>query len=105
MIVSSVGANPDARATTLSAFTCVQRACGRRGPGERARLDRRTAGRTHNDAGTDRFTLGDSVSRGRVPRDDVAAVLAAALDSPNTIGKTEKLVGGDTPITEAVTAI
>jgi hypothetical protein len=32
-------------------------------------------------------------------------VLAAVLDSPNTIGKTVELVGGDTPVAEAVAAI
>ena len=37
--------------------------------------------------------------------DDVAAVLVAVLDSPNTIGRTVDLIGGDTPVAEAVKAI
>jgi uncharacterized protein YbjT (DUF2867 family) len=40
--------------------------------------------------------------RGPVPRDDVAAVLAACLTRPSTIGVTFELFAGDTPITEAL---
>ena len=46
-----------------------------------------------------------SLPRGQVTRDDVAAVLAAVLDSPHTIGRTFDLIGGDTPIAEAVEAL
>jgi uncharacterized protein YbjT (DUF2867 family) len=41
-------------------------------------------------------------NRGPVPRDDVAAVLAACLTTPATIGQTFELFGGDTPIAEAL---
>jgi uncharacterized protein YbjT (DUF2867 family) len=106
LIVSSMGANPDARGDDT--FSVYLRAKGRADDAVReSGLDWtvvRPGGLT-NDAGTGRVTLGDRVSRGRVTRDDVAAVLAAALDSPNTIGKTADLVGGDTPIAGAVTAI
>jgi uncharacterized protein YbjT (DUF2867 family) len=40
--------------------------------------------------------------RGPVPRDDVAAVLAACLITPATIGQTFELFAGDTPIAEAL---
>jgi uncharacterized protein YbjT (DUF2867 family) len=40
--------------------------------------------------------------RGPVPRDDVAAVLAACLTTPSTIGVTFELFAGDTPIAEAL---
>ena len=43
--------------------------------------------------------------RGPVPRDDVAAVLAAVLVTPATIGRTFELFGGDTPIAEALAAL
>jgi uncharacterized protein YbjT (DUF2867 family) len=43
-------------------------------------------------------------SRGEVPRDDVAAVLAAILAEPGAAGRTMELIGGDTPIEEAVKA-
>ena len=40
--------------------------------------------------------------RGPVPRDYVAAVLAACLTTPSTIGVTFELFAGDTPIAEAL---
>jgi uncharacterized protein YbjT (DUF2867 family) len=40
--------------------------------------------------------------RGPIPRDDVAATLAACLDEPATIGKTFELFAGDTPIAQAL---
>jgi uncharacterized protein YbjT (DUF2867 family) len=40
--------------------------------------------------------------RGPIPRDDVAAVLAACLTMPSTIGVTFELFAGDTPIAEAL---
>jgi hypothetical protein len=43
------------------------------------------------------------VQRGSVPRDDVAAVLLALLDA-GTDGAVLELVGGETPIDEAVAA-
>ncbi|WP_460524747.1 NAD(P)H-binding protein [Flindersiella endophytica] len=55
-----------------------------------------------DDPGTGRVTLAASVAPGQVPRDDVATVLAALLDTPSTSRKILELVGGDTPITEAI---
>lgn len=55
-----------------------------------------------DEPGTGRVTLAPSVSRGSVPRDDVAAVLLALLDRPGDDGAVLELVGGDTPIAEAV---
>jgi uncharacterized protein YbjT (DUF2867 family) len=43
--------------------------------------------------------------RGSIPRDDVAAVLVAVLDAPNTIGTTFEVLSGSTPIDEAVQAL
>jgi uncharacterized protein YbjT (DUF2867 family) len=42
------------------------------------------------------------VPRGRVPRADVAAVIAALLDNPGTRHQTLELVGGETPVAAAV---
>jgi uncharacterized protein YbjT (DUF2867 family) len=58
-----------------------------------------------NDPGTGHVSLGENLPRGQVPRDDVAAVLAVVINSPNTIGRTMDLTGGDTPIAEAVQGI
>ena len=106
VIVSSMGANPDASGNDT--FSVYLRAKGRADEAVRSSgLDAtvvRPGGLT-NDPGTGRVSLGESVRRGQVSRDDVAAVLAAVLDSPNTIGKTVDLIGGNTPVAEAVAAI
>ncbi|TFV65808.1 UNVERIFIED_ORG: NAD-dependent epimerase/dehydratase family protein [Bacillus sp. AZ43] len=54
-----------------------------------------------DDPGTGLVTLRRSVDRGSVPRDDVAAVLAALLDV-EADGVVAELVAGSTPIAEAV---
>jgi uncharacterized protein YbjT (DUF2867 family) len=59
-------------------------------------------GRLTDDPGAGRVRLAEKVPRGPVSRDDVAAVLVALLDTPATAGLTLELVGGDTPIDEAV---
>jgi uncharacterized protein YbjT (DUF2867 family) len=59
-----------------------------------------------NDPGTGRVRLGPPpVPGGAVTRDDVAAVLVALLDRPDSRGLTLELVGGDTPVEEAVAAV
>jgi nucleoside-diphosphate-sugar epimerase len=106
VIVSSTGANSEELGDDT--FSVYLRAKGRADDAVRASgLDAtvvRPGGLT-NDAGTGRVRLAASVLRGQVSRDDVAAVLVAVLDSPNTIGRTVDLIGGDTPVAEAVAAI
>jgi uncharacterized protein YbjT (DUF2867 family) len=62
-------------------------------------------GRLTDDAGTGLVEVGMSLERGAVTRDDVAAVLAACLDEPRTMGKTFELMQGETPIAEALAAL
>jgi len=106
VIVSSMGANPNA--TGDDTFSAYLRAKGRADDAVRASgLDAtvvRPGGLT-DEPGTGRVRLGESLSRGQVARDDVAAVLVAVLDSPSTIGRTADLIGGDTSIAEAVAAL
>jgi nucleoside-diphosphate-sugar epimerase len=61
-------------------------------------------GRLTDDPGTGRVNLAHSVPFGNVPRDDVAAVLAEILSARVTGGVLE-LVGGDTPVADAVGAV
>jgi nucleoside-diphosphate-sugar epimerase len=59
-----------------------------------------------NARGTGRVTVSADMSlRGQVPREDVARVVAATLGDPGTIGKTFVVVGGETPVDEAVGAL
>jgi uncharacterized protein YbjT (DUF2867 family) len=106
VIVSSMGADPDAPGDDT--FGVYLRAKGRADDAVRASgLDAtvvRPGGLT-NEPGTGLVNLGENLPSGQVPRDDVAAVLAAVLDSPNTIGRTVDLIAGATPVAEAVQAI
>jgi uncharacterized protein YbjT (DUF2867 family) len=52
--------------------------------------------------GTGTIEAGDGLTAGEVPRADVAAVVAAALDDPSTIGRTIRFNTGPSPITEAL---
>jgi len=56
-------------------------------------------------SGTGEVRLAERTERGSVPREDVAAVLLALLDTPATSGLSLDLVSGDTPIAEAVAAV
>jgi uncharacterized protein YbjT (DUF2867 family) len=106
VIVSSMGANPDASGDDT--FSVYLRAKGQADVELAASgLDYtivRPGGLT-DEPGTGRVNLGQGVGRGEIPRDDVAAVLAAVLPAPDAIGKTFELVSGDTPIDEAVASI
>jgi uncharacterized protein YbjT (DUF2867 family) len=59
-----------------------------------------------DEPGTGRVEVAESLGRGgRVPRDDVAAVLVATLQLDTTIGRTFELLEGDTPIDEALRSL
>jgi uncharacterized protein YbjT (DUF2867 family) len=57
-----------------------------------------------DDPGTGKVNLAEHVGGGVVTRDDVAAVLVALLDRPETAGHVYELVGGETPVDEALGA-
>jgi nucleoside-diphosphate-sugar epimerase len=106
LIVSSRGADPEATGSD-PVFTAYRRAKGAADEAIRARtagLDwtvLRPGGLT-DAPGTGRVDLAPSTDRGSVPRDDVAAVLMALLDTPATAGLTLELISGDITVEEAV---
>jgi len=57
------------------------------------------------DEGTGRITLGDSVPRGSIAREDVARLIALTLHEPASAGHQWEVVSGDTPIEDAVRAL
>ena len=59
-------------------------------------------GRLTDDAPTGAVALGEDVPRGEVTRADVAAVLLAVLEDDRTVGRQWNLVGGHTPVRQAV---
>ncbi|HVV09172.1 NAD(P)H-binding protein [Amycolatopsis sp.] len=59
-------------------------------------------GRLTDDAATGEVHIADSVDYGEIPRADVAAVIIALLEEQRSVRRTLELVGGNTPIDEAV---
>ncbi|MBK5937418.1 SDR family oxidoreductase [Halorhodospira halophila] len=59
-------------------------------------------GRLLNERARGRVTLGEGLPYGEIPRDDVAALLAALLDAGVTSRRTLDAVSGETAVREAV---
>lgn len=55
-----------------------------------------------DDPGTGTITIGTDIASGPVTRDDVAATIAAVLETPATSGLTLDLRGGGSPIPQAL---
>ena len=105
VMVSSMAADPNAEG---DGFAVYLRAKGRADADlEASGLDHTIVrpGRLTDDPGTGAVELGGSVERGEIPRDDVAAVLARCLAEPGSIGKTFEVVGGETPVDEALRSL
>ncbi len=65
-------------------------------------------GRLTNDPGTGKVSLASRLKPGgsnSIPRDDVAAVMAACLDRPSTHRASFDILEGDTPIDEALATV
>src|SRR4051812_45116703 len=107
LMVSSIGADdPSAAGEQMSAYLEAKAEADRRLAESELDWTIVRPGRLTNDPGTGRVTISADMSlRGAVPREDVARVLAASLGEPNTIRKTFVVVGGETPVDEAVAAI
>ena len=58
-----------------------------------------------DDPGSGLVAIAESLPGGEVSRDDVAAVLSETLVAENTIGRAFDLVGGETPVAEAVAGL
>lgn len=59
-----------------------------------------------DDAGTDLVSVNAELTgRGLTSRENLASVLVACLDSDNSIGKSFSLLDGDTPLTQAMSAL
>ncbi|MBB5121506.1 NAD-dependent dehydratase [Streptomyces eurocidicus] len=109
VVVSSMGADREPPEGTDPVFAAYLRAKGAADADVRSRagLDWTILrpGRLTDGPGTGLVRLAESTGRGDVTRDDVAAVLAALLAEPGTAGRTLELIGGDTPVAEAVKSL
>ncbi len=60
-------------------------------------------GRLTDDPGIGTVAVAESLGRyGEIPREDVAAAIAAILEADNTFGKTVEILSGDTPVQQAI---
>jgi len=106
VIISSIGAgNPEQASEQMRPYQQAKAEADRALAASGLDFTIVRPGRLTDDPGTGRVRIADSVDYGEVPRDDVAATVATLLLAPNTVGKTFELVGGDTPIEEAVRAL
>ena len=62
-------------------------------------------GRLTDDPAAGKVAAGTDTGYGSIPRADVAAVLVAVLDAPQTAGLTFDVISGDTSITDAVAGL
>jgi nucleoside-diphosphate-sugar epimerase len=106
VIVSSIGADPDAPGDDV--FSVYLRAKGK------ADADLQASGLAYtivrpgplsDDPGTGRVAVGEEVERRAITRDDTAALLAGVLHEPRLAGVTFVAVGGDVPIEEALASL
>jgi uncharacterized protein YbjT (DUF2867 family) len=109
VMISSMGADaeaPDEAGDPV--FVAYLRAKGAADDAVRARttLDWTVVrpGMLTDDPGTGTVTIAESTGHERIPRADVAAVLVAVLDTPETAGVTFELISGDVAIADAVAA-
>ena len=106
VIVSSIGAgNPEAASEQMRPYIEAKAEADHALAASGLEFTIVRPARLTDKPGTGRVRIGPDVEYGEVTRDDVAATLAEVLEAPNTIGKTFELVGGDTPIDEAVRAV
>jgi uncharacterized protein YbjT (DUF2867 family) len=107
VMISGIGADANAPHTRDEVFTAYLRAKGAADDNVRARGALNTTivrpGHLTDEPGTGRVRIADRTLRGSIPREDVAAVLLAVLDTPSTAGQTFEVVSGETPIAEALT--
>jgi uncharacterized protein YbjT (DUF2867 family) len=106
VMVSAIGADPDAEGEDT--FAVYLRAKGR------ADAELMASGLAYaivrpafltDDPGTGRVRIAPSVGDGRIPRDDVAAVLAAVIGEPALTAVVFEVASGDVPVEEAVAAL
>jgi uncharacterized protein YbjT (DUF2867 family) len=104
VIVSSIGAgNPEDASEQMSAYQQAKHDADVAVAESGLRYTIVRPGRLTDDPGTGRVST--DAGYGEIPREDVAATLLAALDDEGSVGKTFELVGGDTPIEEALEAL
>jgi uncharacterized protein YbjT (DUF2867 family) len=105
VIVSSVGAeSPPAGDDTFSVYLRAKAEADRALTESDRDWTVVRPGMLQDTPGDDRVRIQTDPIRAEVSRDDVAAVLAAVLGEPRSVGRILYVVGGDEPIDEALAA-
>ena len=108
ILVSSMGAGeepPEDASEAFAAYLRAKTASERYLAGHELDWTILRPGRLTDEPGTGRVRLDTEAPPGSVPRDDVAAVIAALLHEPLSSGLILELVSGDVPIEAAVAAV
>jgi uncharacterized protein YbjT (DUF2867 family) len=106
VMISSIGADPSAKGADT--FSVYLRAKGRadtelQSSGLGYTIVRPTS--LTDDPGTSRVQIAEHVEETSISRDDVAAVLAAVLHIPTTIGKIFEVTAGNVPVEQAIASL
>lgn len=107
VMVSAMGADPDIPVDPdEDVFVTYLRAKGAADDVIRSRTELLATivrpGQLTDDDATGKVTIAEHTGRGSIPRADVAAVLVAVLDAPQTAGTTFDVISGDTEIDTAL---
>ena len=106
VIVSSVGAeNPPADDDVFSVYLRAKAEADLAVAGSDREWTIVRPGMLTDDPGSGQVQISVAPVRAKVPRDDVAAVVAATLHEPQTAGKTFYVNSGDEPIDTALAAV
>jgi uncharacterized protein YbjT (DUF2867 family) len=109
LMISSRGADKAPREGTDPVFVAYLRAKAEADQAVRSRTSLDTTivrpGALTDDPGTGSVAIAAATGRGSIPREDVAALLVALLDTPKSAGQTFEVIAGDTPISEAVSSL
>ncbi|HEX2242347.1 MAG TPA: SDR family oxidoreductase [Gammaproteobacteria bacterium] len=106
VMISSIGADPSAKGDDT--FSVYLRAKGQADAElQSSGLDYTIVRPTSltDDPGTGRVQIAEHVEKTSISRDDVAAVLAAVLHMPTTIGKTLEVTAGNVPVEQAIASL
>jgi nucleoside-diphosphate-sugar epimerase len=106
VIVSAISADPDVEGDET--YTVYRRAKGRADAELAASGLEYTIvrpGSLTDDSGTGRVEIGERLDGGSISRDDVAAVVAAALHAPSAVNRTFDVVAGETPVDQAIASL
>jgi nucleoside-diphosphate-sugar epimerase len=107
VMLSAMGAaRPEAASERMSPYIQAKAEADRALAGSGLDFTIVRPGRLTDREGTGRVDAAPSLGRrGEITREDTAAVIVATLDARNTVGKAFEVLGGETPIEEAVRAL